>query len=70
MFLQWKSNDQMYEGFVEGEPVRVDADEMLEAANDLGVSVEELSEHSVFYSWEALSPEEQTLLAPENWMNR
>lgn len=64
--MRWNSEKQAYFGVTsEGRQIRVEADEMAESAQDVGVDVEALSTKSVFGG--ALNEFEQHLLDPDAW---
>ena len=66
--MKWNSDQQAYFGKTsDGKAIRVEGDEMAEAAQDAGVDVGELSGVSVFQKWENLTESEQMLLNADMW---
>ena len=66
MALQWNSDKMAYYGVTsEGKRIRVEADEIAESAQDVGVDVADLSRKSVFGG--KLSDAEKELLDSDSW---
>ncbi len=66
--MKWNSDTQAYFGVTsDGQTIRVEGDEMAEAARDAGLDVGELSGTSVFSKWEDMTAAERELLDPDVW---
>jgi hypothetical protein len=68
--MKWNANQEAYFGTTsDGKQIRVEGIEMAEAAQDMDVDTEDLSNVSVNVESYVLNPEMASLLDPDQWQS-